>query len=146
MKVKDLLAEKGKFVITVKESSTIHEAMETFAKHRVGSLLILDESEKIVGILAARDVLMAVLNDCEAIQTRKVDEIMTKQIIVGTPEDDLDYIQALMTENRIRHVPIIENKALAGILSIGDVVKSQLKHYHVENHYLKEYIEGKYPA
>ena len=71
---------------------------------------------------------------------------MTKDIIVASPDDDLDYVEAIMTENRIRHVPIIENKALAGIVSIGDLVKAQLKQTSVENRYLRDFIEGKYPA
>ena len=73
-------------------------------------------------------------------------EIMTRDIIIGDPEDELDNIQIIMTENRIRHLPIIEKDFLAGIVSIGDVVKAQLKDIHVENRYLREYIIGKYPA
>jgi CBS domain-containing protein len=75
-----------------------------------------------------------------------VKEIMTKKIIIGDPEDDLDKVEVIMTENRIRHLPIIKDNKLAGIISMGDVVKAQLKNIHVENRFLKEYIVGKYPA
>jgi len=146
MKVKDVLETKGKDVVTIKRSNTVYEALQTFAKNRVGSLLVLDEKEAIVGIVGARDALMAVLGSCDQIKEVKVENIMTKDIIVGTPDSELSYVEAIMTNNHIRHLPIVENQKLAGIISIGDVVKSQLKEYHVENHYLKEYIEGKYPA
>jgi len=146
MKVKDILAAKGTHVYTVGEKKSVHEAMETFAAHKVGSLLVLDDKGGIVGILAARDVLMAVLKSCDKIKQIQVEDIMTKNIIIGNPEDDLNYVQAVMTENRIRHLPIIENKRLAGIVSIGDIVKAQLKAFHVENRYLKDFIVGKYPA
>jgi len=146
MKVKDVLAEKGSHVVTIDQEATVYEALQTFAANRVGSLLVLDEKGGIVGIIGARDALMAVLKACEEIKTTKVKEIMTQNIIIGAPEDELDAVEVIMTENRIRHLPIIEQKKLAGIVSIGDVVKAQLKHVHVENRYLKDYISGKYPA
>jgi len=146
MKVKDVLTAKGSEVITIDQHKTVFDALSTFAAQRVGSLLVLDVEGRIVGIIAARDVLMQVLKNCETVKQVKVQDIMTKNIIIGAPDDDLSYIQTVMTENRIRHLPIIENKKLTGIVSIGDVVKAQLKETHVENHYLKEFIVGKYPA
>jgi CBS domain-containing protein len=146
MKVKDILAEKGTHVVTVNQEATVYEALQTFAANRVGSLLVLDEKGGIVGIVAARDALMAVLRACEEIRKVKVKEIMTTKIIIGDPDDDLDSVEVIMTENRIRHLPIIKDNKLAGIVSIGDVVKAQLKNIHVENRYLKDYILGKYPA
>ncbi len=146
MKVKDILTEKGTNVVTIRENNTVLEAMNQFAISKVGSLLILDDDHQIIGIIASRDVLMAVLNDRKNLDTILVRDIMTKDIIVASLDDDVDYVQAIMTENRIRHVPIIENKKLAGIISIGDLVKAQLKKTSVENRYLKDFIEGKYPA
>ena len=146
MKVKDILAMKGTEVITIGEDKSVYEAMETFAKHKVGSLLVIDNKGGIIGIIAARDVLMDVLEKCDKIKETKVQKIMTRKLIIGNPEDDIDYVQAVMTENRIRHLPIIENQKLAGLVSIGDVVKAQLKKYDVENKYLKDFIVGKYPA
>ncbi len=146
MKVKDILATKGTHVVTISQEATVYEALETFAANRVGSLLVLDEKGGIVGIVAARDALMAVLRACDEIRKIKVKEIMTKNIIIGDPEDELDKVEVIMTENRIRHLPIIKDNKLAGIVSIGDVVKAQLKNIHVENRYLKDYILGKYPA
>ena len=69
---------------------------------------------------------------------------MTKDVIIGTPDDELDYIMGIMTKNRIRHLPIIDNKKVIGMVSIGDIVKAQLKKSEYENHYLKEYIFERY--
>ncbi|HEX9975535.1 MAG TPA: CBS domain-containing protein [bacterium] len=146
MKVKDVLAEKGTQVVTVNQEAAVYEALQTFAANRVGSLLVLDDKGGIVGIIGARDALMAVVRTYDEIRKIKVKEIMTKNIIIGDPDDDLDKVEIIMTENRIRHLPIIKQDKLAGIISIGDVVKAQLKNVHVENRFLKEYIVGKYPA
>lgn len=146
MKVKDILAAKGTLVVTIQEEETIFHALQTFAKNKVGSLLVLNSKSDIVGIISPRDVLMELLKDCEKIRQIKVKEVMTTNLIIGTPNDDLEYVMAIMTENRIRHLPILENKRLAGIISIGDVVKTQIKEIHAENRYLRDFIEGKYPA
>ena len=145
MKVRDILATKGSRVVTVEKSCTIIDSMSIFAANRIGSLLVVDKEGIILGIIGARDVLMAVINHLDEIKTLTVDKIMTTDLIVGTPEDKVDYIMAVMTENRVRHIPIIEGKELKGLISIGDVVKSQLRETAVENKYLKDYIADKYP-
>lgn len=146
MKVKDILDTKGTRVVTVEKTTTVFDAMSIFSANRVGSLLVVDKDETILGIIAARDVLMAVINHYDEIKTVPVEKIMTTNLIVGSEDDKVDYIQAIMTENRIRHVPIMEGKSLKGLVSIGDIVKSQLKEKDVENKYLKDYIADKYPG
>jgi CBS domain-containing protein len=146
MKVKDILATKGSRVVTVEQATSVLDAMSIFSSNRVGSLLVTDKDNSILGIVAARDVLMAVVNHLDEIKTITVDKIMTTNLIVGTEDDKIEYIQAVMTESRIRHIPILDGKELKGIVSIGDVVKSQLKEKDVENKYLKDYIADKYPG
>lgn len=146
MKVKDILATKGSRVITIEKSTIVFDAMAIFSSNRVGSLLVVDKDDAILGIIAAKDVLMAVVNHYDTIKEITVDKIMTTDLIVGSEDDKIDYIQAIMTENRVRHVPILEGNELKGLISIGDVVKSQLKEVHVENRYLKDYIADKYPG
>lgn len=146
MKVKDILSAKGSRVITVEKSSSVIDAMSIFSANRVGSLLVMDKDNNILGIIGAKDVLMAVINHLDDIKTLTVEKIMTSNLIVGTPDDSIDYILAVMTENRVRHIPILEGKELKGLVSIGDVVKSQLKEKDVENKYLKDYIADKYPG
>ena len=146
MKVKDILATKGSRVITIEKSTKVFDAMSIFSSNRVGSLLVVDKDDAILGIIAAKDVLMAVVNYYDTIKEMTVDKIMTTDLIVGSEDDKIDYIQSIMTENRVRHVPILAGKELKGLISIGDVVKSQLKEVHVENKYLKDYMADKYPG
>lgn len=146
MKIKEILAVKGSRVVTVEKGCPVLDAMSIFSANRVGSLLVMDKDNSILGIIAARDVLMAVINHLDEIKTLTVEKIMTTNLIVGTPEDNIDYILSVMTENRVRHIPIVEGKELKGLVSIGDVVKSQLKETHVENKYLKDYIADRYPG
>lgn len=145
MKVKDILAQKGSRVITVENNTPVLEAMKLFPANRVGSLLVVDKFDEILGIIAARDLLMAVINQLERIKNMTVAEIMTTDLIVGTEEDSIEYLQAIMTENRIRHIPIVEGRTLKGLVSIGDVVKALMKEKDVENRYLKDYIADRYP-
>lgn len=146
MKVQDILAVKGSRVITTLQDSTVLEAIALFFANKVGSLIVVDEHDHIKGILAPNDILKAVHTDLDNIHQAKVSQFMSKEMIVAKKEDEIDYIQTVMTENRIRHIPILEKGKLLGLISIGDVVKAQLKEKHVEIQYLKEYIEGKYPA
>lgn len=146
MKVKDILATKGSRVVTIEQSTKVFDAMSIFSANRVGSLLVVDKDDSILGIIAARDVLMAVVNHYDTIKEMNVEQIMTTDLIVCSEDDDIDYVQAVMTESRVRHIPIIAGKELKGLISIGDVVKSQMKKVHVENKYLKDYIADKYPG
>ena len=147
MKVKDILKVKGTHVYTVNENSTLMAATDLFFSKKIGSLIVVDDSGAIKGILAPNDVLKAVHAGCtENCALQLVHQVMTKNILCASENDNIDYIQAIMTENRIRHIPIMEKAELKGIISIGDIVNAQIKVREVENHYLKDYIEGKYPA
>lgn len=146
MKAREILESKGSRVVTCHEDNTLTDALAIFAANKIGSLLVVDSHDDIRGIIAPRDILIVVLRNLDEISKLKVSEIMTKDLIVATMDDDVDYLQAIMTENRIRHVPILEGAELKGIISIGDAVKAQIKEKEVENRYLKDYIEGKYPG
>jgi len=146
MKVRDILETKGSDVVTIKHDDSLFRALEIFATNKVGSLLVLDAERKIVGIVAPRDLLMEVLKRCTQLEQVKVEEVMTRELIIGTLDDNLEYVQTIMTENRIRHLPILDGARLAGIVSIGDVVKAHLKEIHAENRYLRDYMESKYPG
>ena len=146
MKAKEILAAKGSRVVTTHQDTLVMEAIALFFINRVGSLIIVDEHDHIKGILAPNDILKAVHTDLDNLRQAKVSQYMSKNLIVAKPDDRIDYIQAVMTENRVRHIPIMDQGKLLGIVSIGDVVKAQLKEMDVEIQYLKEYMEGKYPA
>ena len=146
MKAKDILAVKGSRVITIHQDNFLMEAITLFFINKVGSLIVVDQYDDIKGILAPNDILKAIYTDLENIRQAKVSQYMSTNLIIAKLEDKIDYIQAIMTENRVRHIPILEKGKLHGLVSIGDIVKAQLKEMDVEIQYLKEYIEGKYPA
>ncbi len=141
MKVGDILEREGRGVITCYADNTLMDALRIFAKNRVGSLLVVDDKEKIQGIICPRDILLAVLKGPENVQTMLVAEVMTRDVLVVTLDDSLSYIQCVMAQNRVRHVPVLDGKGeLAGIVSIGDLLKIQGDQKKVEKRYLKDYI------
>ena len=146
MKAKDILADKGTRVVTIHKDNLLVDVMSHFLVNRVGSLVVVSKFDEIMGIVAPVDVLEAVHKDPVNISTMTVQEVMSQNVIVAGPEESVETLMAIMTENRIRHIPIIAKGKLAGIVSIGDVVKAQLTVHEVQISYLKDYIEGKYPA
>ncbi len=148
MKAKDILKSKGSFVHTISQDATLMAAADKFFRERIGSLLVVDEGKNILGIIAPNDILKAIQEGCtdENCALQKVSKVMTTSILAASEEDEVEYLQAVMTENRIRHIPIMEKDQIQGIISIGDVVKAMIDDKEVENHYLKDYISGKYPA
>ena len=143
MKVKNLLAKKGTGVETIGPDNTVFEALCVLKLKRIGSLVVMDGS-KVVGIVTERDILNECFERSESLRQTKIKDIMTKNIIIGIPDDTLNYVMGVMTQNRIRHLPIIEDERLVGIVSIGDVVKYLLEEMEVENRYLKDYIASEY--
>ena len=147
MKVKDILKVKGSKVYTINENSTLMAATAKMFSNKIGSLIVVNDKEEIVGIVAPNDILKAVHEGCvENCSLQRVNQVMTKNLLCASEEDTIEYIQAVMTENRIRHIPILDKTELKGLVSIGDVVNAQIKIHEVENHYLKDYIDGKYPG
>ena len=146
MKAKDILAEKGTRVVTIDKDNLLVDVMSHFLVNRVGSLVVVNKYDEIMGIVAPVDVLEAVHKDPVNISTMTVREVMSEDVIVAGPDESVETLMAIMTENRIRHIPIIDQGRLAGIVSIGDAVKAQLTVHEVQISYLKDYIEGKYPA
>jgi CBS domain-containing protein len=148
MNVRDLLKAKNREIVTIKPDNTIAEAIEAMQMiidNKIGALPVVDGDE-LHGIVSERDMFRAIFDKHEAGMNLKVSEIMTKNIVIGFPNDDVENVLALMTNNRFRHLPIMEDKKLIGIVSIGDVVAAKTVKLKVENHYLKDYIAGKYPA
>ncbi|MFV0437136.1 MAG: CBS domain-containing protein [Desulfopila sp.] len=146
MKAKDILQAKGTRVITAVQDTSLVDVMAMIFANKIGSIMVVDKYGGAVGIVSTLDILKAVHQHLGNIVDLKARDVMNTDLIVATPEDDINYIENIMTENRVRHIPIIDGAKLAGLVSIGDVVKIQMKEAHVENHYLKDYIEGKYPA
>lgn len=142
MKVRDILREKGYEVVTVPPNLSVQEAMRLLVGHNIGSVVVVEE-ENVQGILTERDILRFGAADPHQLRTMQVREAMTSKVIAGASDDDLDQIMEVMSENRIRHLPIVEDGWLEGIISIGDVVNALRQRVESENRHLREYIQGK---
>lgn len=144
-RVSDLIAVKGSRVVSIGPDATVFEAIRTMVDHNVGALLVL-EGARIVGIITERDYLRRVALEGRSSRTTAVREIMTRDVVVITPDRDLEEAMAVMTDRRVRHLPVLEGGRLAGILSIGDVVKHLSAARKAEIQYLNDYILGRYPT
>jgi len=109
----------------------------------VGALLVLDDDGHPVGIISERDVLRECLHHGVDLGRVRVAEVMTRDLVVCALDDDVEHAMGLVTANRVRHLPVIESGQVAGMISIGDLVKANLDEAQFENRYLKEYIAGR---
>jgi len=146
MLVKDLLKKKEREVITIEPSVKILEAMGKLIDDKISCLLVMDSADKLTGIVSDKDIFHTVYKDRENFHEYTVSDIMTIDLIIGLLDDDINYIAGIMTQNRVRHVPILEKDKLVGLISIGDIIKAQMKYMQIENRYLKLYIDGGYPG
>lgn len=142
MKINKIIAQKGDTVFSISEDKSVHDAAADLVEHRIGALLVLDSKNKLAGIISERDILNECVNRANLLKKTKIKTVMSKKLIIGTMDDDVDYIMGVMTNNRVRHIPIMEGETIKGIVSIGDVVKHQLHDKEYENHYLQQYMFG----
>ncbi|MDX1676004.1 MAG: CBS domain-containing protein [Longimicrobiales bacterium] len=141
MKLRDILRTKGSEVIQIGPDAPILDAVRVLSEHRIGCLVVTRDGE-IVGVVSERDVLNMVAARPDALADTRVADIMTTDVIVAVPGDDIDYVMNIMTNNKIRHLPIVDDGSLAGIVSIGDVVNELRRSVEAENRHLKDYIQG----
>jgi CBS domain-containing protein len=132
MTVASLLARKGVKVVTIQPEHQIRQALALLAEHNIGAVVVVDPGARPIGILSERDIVRAAVRDERGVFDKPVSALMTRNVIVGVPQDDLTSVGYTMTEKRIRHLPVVEQGRLVGIISIGDVVKAQRDHYQGE--------------
>ena len=142
MKLKEILKNKGSKVWSVREDQTIQEALAVLVANKIGAVLVVKKNDTIAGIITERDIMRGCHEHGVDLYQLKVSRLMTKKVIIASPEDETSYIMGVMTENRVRHIPVMAEDKLAGLVSIGDVVKSQLEDSNYEIKYLKEFIYG----
>jgi len=143
MKVRDILKVKGSQVYTIGPDQTVLDAVAILMQHRIGALLVRDATGTVSGIISERDVLGQCLHRSADLDRIHVREVMTRDLVVCVPDDDVDYAMGIVTKNRVRHLPIMDDDGVAGIISIGDLVKACLEEAEYENRYLKEYIQSR---
>lgn len=142
MRISGLLRDKGDFVATVTPDATIREVLDGLAEHRVGALVVTTDGDHIVGIVSERDVVLALHRRGTAVMEILVSDVMTTDVAICAPDAEVDSLMAVMTERRARHVPVVVDGRLAGIVSIGDVVKHRVHELVDENLKLVEYIQS----
>ena len=132
MNIATILASKGAHVVTIGPDATIREALRLLAACNIGALVVTAAGQaRPVGIVSERDIVRALARD-EGVLSRPVSTIMTSEVVVGSPQDDVAAVGHTMTEKRIRHLPVMERGRLVGIVSIGDIVKAQRDQYQGE--------------
>jgi len=141
MKIRDILQAKGTEVKTIAAQRSVREAIETLVQYNIGSLLVV-EGGNVAGIVTERDILRACRSKADQLTSLRIAEIMTSDLIIGRTDDDVENALGVMTAQHIRHLPILNGTELEGIVSIGDLVKSQLDERAVLIRYLKDYITG----
>lgn len=139
MNVKDILTTKGRQVITISPNRTVQEAAARLTEHRIGALVVVDDAQTVIGLISERDIVREVARGGDFL-VETVGSVMTKEPTTGLCNDSLDAVTQLMTERRFRHLPIMENGELVGIISIGDVLKAQRDRYHGEVDTLQTHI------
>jgi CBS domain-containing protein len=143
--VSSILKRKSGEVWSVRPEQTVYEAIEMMADKGVGALLVMSEG-KLEGIISERDYARKVILQGRSSKTTVIQEIMTSPVISVTPKDAVDECMELMTRNRIRHLPIMENERVIGIVSIGDLVKWLVSEQEETIEHLHNYISAKYPS
>ncbi len=142
MKVRALLDSKGKDIVSIDAESSIEDAIRSMHARKISAIMVTDQG-KTVGIFTERDVVRSYINsNGKSFKDMKIKDFMITNLIVAVPDDDLTGISAIMVEKNIRHLPVIENNKVIGMLSIRDIIQTQVSKLHSEIHYLKDYITG----
>ncbi len=151
MTLREILHSKGHVVHTIGSQATLDEVVQTLVRHNCGSLVVCDDigaepipssGQRMIGIITERDILRAFATHRAPLSTLIVADVMTIDVVMGAPLDSVEDTMGLMTEMRIRHLPVVEDGQLLGLISIGDIVKTQHDRLTMENHYLKSYLHG----
>ena len=143
MQVANLLATKGRDVATVSKESTVADALTILKERRVGALVVTGDTEPLVGIFSERDVVRDLAEHGVETLSRHVEDLMSSTVTVCDEATSVTDVMKLMTEHRIRHVPVVHDGKLAGIVSIGDVVKARLDELEADKRELIEYVQAR---
>jgi len=140
--VRDMIRSKGSAVHSVSPSATVYEAIEKMVRYNVGALVVL-ENDKACGILTERDYLRRVALEGRTSKATRVGDIMTTKLIAVSMDTSVPDCMELFTDRRVRHLPVMEDDQLVGIVSIGDVVKNLMRDQQAHIEHLEEYIQGR---
>jgi CBS domain-containing protein len=141
MKIEEILRSKGSEVVTITEAESVLDAVRLLVDRNIGGLVVM-EGLRPTGIITERDVLRLTARAQGQLGSMTVGSVMTREVITASPQDSLTTMMDVMTENRIRHLPVIDADRLVGIISIGDLVNACRASAEAENMHLRQYIQG----
>lgn len=142
MRITDVLRNKGNLVVTIAPDKSVSELLDQLAEHGVGALVVSQDGSTVEGIVSERDVVRRLQQLGADLLAHPVSDIMTANVHTAVPQTDLEDLMRLMTDRRFRHVPVVEDGSLVGIVSIGDVVKHRIDYLQAERDQLTAYITG----
>jgi CBS domain-containing protein len=141
MHINEVLKTKGDHVVTVSPDSTVRDLIATLAEHNIGAVVVSTTDEPLVGIVSERDIVRGLV-DGTGVLDATISDIMTSKVRTAEPTATVEDLMRLMTDHRIRHVPVVSDGVLHGIVSIGDVVKSRIRELEFERDQLESYVSN----
>ena len=146
MNLEEILRSKGATVLTIAPDAVLQQAVSRLVDHNIGSLVVcsrdVEQGERPIGIITERDILHACSSKSgHDLATTRVEEVMSTDLAMASPADAVEDIMGLMTSKRIRHLPVVTEGRLVGLVSIGDIVKAQHDRLAMENQFMKDYIQ-----
>ncbi len=144
--ISEILREKGNWVLTIGPEATVFEAITEMEQKRVGAVIVLGNSGEMLGIFTERDYLRRIVLRGRTSKTTKISEVMTKDVYCVKPSYSVGECMATMTDKKLRHLPVVDEGKLVGVISIGDCVKKISKDAQAQVKFLTDYVTGKYPA
>lgn len=140
MYVSDILGAKGGAVISLAPDRTLAETARLLTEKRIGAILVSNDGVAIAGVISERDIIRAVARDGAAALDKAIADVMTREVVTCRPDDTIEEVMKVMTVKRIRHLPVVDGDKIAGIVTIGDVVKSRLEETEAETQVLRDYV------
>jgi len=141
MIVKAILSAKGGDVISIDPTATLNTAVKTLAEHKIGALLVLGPDRRVIGILSERDIVRALAARGAGVLAEPLAQVMTRKVVTCSESDSVGVLMERMTTGKFRHLPVIEDERVIGVVSIGDVVKHRLQEIEQESAALRDYIQ-----
>ena len=141
MIVKSILSAKGSDVISIEPTATLETAVNMLAKHRIGALLVFGPDRRVIGILSERDIVRVLAEKGAGVLTQPLAQVMTRNVVTCSQSDSVGVLMERMTTGRFRHLPVVEQDQVIGLVSIGDVVKHRLQEIEQESAALRDYIQ-----
>ena len=142
MLVRTLLEQKPRQVVTAHPKMSVENAMDLLISHNIGCLPIIDRENNLVGIVSDKDIFRRIHQTRGQYHSLTIEDVMSTDLIVGLPDDDLSYIAGIMDKNWIRHVPIVDGEQIIGLVSQRDIIKTESAHREIENRYLNLYMDS----